>query len=160
MRTRLVTALAAALLLTACGGVLNDDEDESSSVTAVTLVGAGRPLPSYTPGAVAEGIGLADLCPHLSNAWDDARRTLGVAQKRLTLARYGISDRAAVSEWDHLIPRELGGADTIENIWPMTDRPTDQHKDRLENRLHRQVCSGQLTLVEAQAQALRYWEHW
>jgi hypothetical protein len=53
---------------------------------------------------------------------------------------------------DHLIRRELGGADTIENLWPQpyTQHPGAHEKDWLENRLHTDVCSGMMTLDEAQ----------
>jgi hypothetical protein len=132
-----------------------------AKTTGPTLLAiVDKPIPAYTPGATAAEIRTPQLCPHLSPAWAAARRTLGTADRRLTMARYGIANPDRVSEWDHLIPRELAGADTIANIWPQTDRPTDQRKDRLENLLHRQVCAGQLALTEAQHRAVRYWEWW
>jgi hypothetical protein len=45
-------------------------------------------------------------------------------------------------EIDHLISRELGGADDVKNFWP---QPYGTHawnavlKDRVENRLHKEV---------------------
>ncbi len=53
---------------------------------------------------------------------------------------------------DHLISRELGGADTVENLWPQlyTRHPGVHEKDWLANRLHADVCSGIMTLHEAQ----------
>ena len=51
---------------------------------------------------------------------------------------------------DHLISLELGGHPTDpRNLWP---EPIDRalEVDDVENELNRQVCSGQLTLEEAQ----------
>jgi hypothetical protein len=55
-------------------------------------------------------------------------------------------------EVDHLVSRELGGADAIDNLCPQryTQHPGAHEKDRLENRLHKEVCNGMITLDEAQ----------
>ena len=55
-------------------------------------------------------------------------------------------------EIDHLISRELGGADVIENLWPQaygTQPWNAVRKDQLENRLHKEVCAGNISLLEA-----------
>ncbi len=57
---------------------------------------------------------------------------------------------------DHIVPRELGGADVLSNLQVQT-RAEAKRKDREENRLHKAVCAGQLLLVEAQAQ-MRAWK--
>ena len=54
-------------------------------------------------------------------------------------------------EIDHLISRELGGADDIKNLWPECYEPVNKNrgkqsdgahkKDRLENELHKRVCT-------------------
>src|SRR6266571_6734872 len=49
---------------------------------------------------------------------------------------------------DHKIPRELGGADVLENLQVQT-RADAKRKDGEENRLHRAVCAGQVLLIEA-----------
>ncbi len=68
-------------------------------------------------------------------------------------------------EEDHLIPLELGGNPTDpNNLWP---EPFDtsiqdggaRSKDRVENYLHREVCSGDLTLEEAQREIVSDWYH-
>jgi hypothetical protein len=53
---------------------------------------------------------------------------------------------------DHLIPLELGGDNTIENLWAEAASPKSgfHEKDLVENYLHIQVCSGAMTLDEAQ----------
>jgi len=56
-------------------------------------------------------------------------------------------------EIDHLISLELGGSNDIKNLWPQsfTTKPWNAHvKDKLENRLHREICDGIITVQEAQ----------
>jgi hypothetical protein len=52
-------------------------------------------------------------------------------------------------EIDHDISIELGGSNDMDNLWA---QPKGQAlvKDKLENRLHRMVCAGQITLPDAQ----------
>lgn len=83
------------------------------------------------------------------------------ALKRRQLAAAGIDPRRARRyEEDHLIPLELGGdARDARNLWP---QPWDgaegaRRKDRLENRLHRLVCSGRLDLRAAQRAIAADW---
>jgi hypothetical protein len=119
-----------------------------------------RPIGHYTPGTTAPGIGLADLCPHLSDAWDDARRSLPDGTKLRYKALYGIPSETRIVQWDHLVPRSLAGADTVSNIWPRVNRAQTLRKDRLANRLHGQVCRGELSLPVAQQRARTFWEWW
>lgn len=66
---------------------------------------------------------------------------------------YGRSGDLAEYELDHFIPLELGGCpDCVTNLWPepYDPMPGAKQKDRVENYLHRQVCSGEMSLEEAQ----------
>ena len=47
---------------------------------------------------------------------------------------------------------ELGGSNARANLFPeaATPRPGSHEKDRLENRLHDEVCTGRLRLRRAQ----------
>src|SRR5260221_100874 len=60
-------------------------------------------------------------------------------------------------ELDHRMPLELGGSPAdINNLsieYPHSTNP----KDLVENSLHRQVCSGQITLDQAQANLRAEW---
>jgi hypothetical protein len=63
-------------------------------------------------------------------------------------------------EIDHLISRELGGADDVRNLWPEaygTSPRNAVRKDRLENALHKEVCAGGLTLEAAQKAIATDW---
>lgn len=116
------------------------------------------PDPELTPGVVRE-LSKAKVC---STKWGKDRRHVTAAMKREVFSRYGCEGNDASCcgtdrhgrhcEIDHLISRELGGADSIENLWPepYVGRWGAVAKDRLENRLHREICEGRLGLKRAQ----------
>jgi hypothetical protein len=63
-------------------------------------------------------------------------------------------------EIDHLISRELGGADDVANLWQQSygSKPWNAVlKDKLENRLHKEMCDGNITLQEAQDMLVKDW---
>jgi hypothetical protein len=66
---------------------------------------------------------------------------------------YGYINGTSASnyELDHLIPLELGGNPTsVKNLWP-EPHPSSYVKDNLENKLHDEVCVGNMTLLQAQS---------
>ena len=79
------------------------------------------------------------------------------------IAEYGYADTdPSHYEEDHFIPLELGGHPTDpRNLWPQPRGGTigSEVKDRIENALHALVCSGQLSLEEAQRRITADWTH-
>jgi hypothetical protein len=80
------------------------------------------------------------------------------------IGAYGYSDsRLRDYEEDHFIPLELGGNPTDpKNLWPEpfeTSLPDGgaHAKDKVENYLHAEVCSGSLTLDQAQREISVDW---
>jgi hypothetical protein len=72
------------------------------------------------------------------------------ALKLRQLAAYGETGPTSAYQEDHLISLELGGDPTDpRNLWP-EPYPRASAVDRIENDLNAQVCSGALSLVEAQ----------
>jgi hypothetical protein len=72
------------------------------------------------------------------------------ALKRRQMRQYGESGSLSDFQEDHLISLELGGNPTDpRNLWP-EPYPRASEVDRIENDLNAQVCSGQLTLAQAQ----------
>ena len=59
-------------------------------------------------------------------------------------------------EIDHIISLELGGSNDIANLYPEL-APGYQVKDALENKLHKLVCNGALTLHTAQRRIAANW---
>lgn len=111
-----------------------------------------RPDLQVTPGVVRP-IAPAAVC---STRWGLDRRHVTDGMRRRVAAHYGVrwADRRRY-EFDHLVPRELGGADDERNLWPQPLAEA-RVKDRQENALHRAVCAGTVTLTAAQAQ-MRAW---
>ena len=105
------------------------------------------PDPKLTPGKLAR-VGT----PH---------HELGEALERKVFKRYRIPwSRRAEFRIDHLIPVELGGADSIDNLWPQSleVKPYDaERKDLLARRLLALIGAGKITLVQAQEEIRKDW---
>ncbi len=63
-------------------------------------------------------------------------------------------------EIDHIISLELGGSNDIANLFPERASPAPGYKikDKLENKLHDLVCSGQMTLSSARVGIATDWQ--
>ena len=110
--------------------------------------------PVRTPGVLNPDVTQANIrstiCRH---GWTETIRpptsyTNGL--KRRQMRQYGETGGLSDYQEDHLISLELGGSPTDpRNLWPEPyPRATDV--DQIENELNAEVCSGQLTLAEAQ----------
>lgn len=128
--------------------------------------GPVAPNQKLTPGVVRE-LTLHEIC---TTRWGLDRRHVTAAMRREAFTRYGLrgpNDPACRKdkhgrrfELDHLIPRQLGGADDVNNLFPQcyAGRPWNAVlKDRLENRLHKDVCAGTITLEDAQQGIAKDW---
>jgi hypothetical protein len=72
------------------------------------------------------------------------------ALKRRQLRRYGLHGPPSGFQEDHLISLELGGSPADpRNLWP-EPYPRASAVDQIENDLNHRVCTGSLTLAEAQ----------
>jgi hypothetical protein len=70
--------------------------------------------------------------------------------KARQMRQYGDSGSLSDYQEDHLISLELGGNPTDpRNLWP-EPYPRAADVDKIENELNSEVCSGQLTLAQAQ----------
>lgn len=73
---------------------------------------------------------------------------------------YEDTDSKANYELDHLISLELGGCpDCVANLWPepYNGQLGAREKDTVENYLHKQVCSGAISLHDAQEEIAKNW---
>jgi hypothetical protein len=60
-------------------------------------------------------------------------------------------------EEDHFISLELGGSPKDpKNLWP-EPHPSYNEKDKVENYLNSKVCSGELSLAQAQQEIVKNW---
>src|SRR5208337_3462615 len=115
------------------------------------------PDANMTPGDTFD-ITAQDICAH---GYARKVRDVPAEMKREVYREYGIiSHGPGDYEIDHLIPLELGGSNSIKNLWPESHRTSPwnaQVKDRLEDKLHALVCSGQLDLKTAQQAIASNW---
>jgi hypothetical protein len=105
------------------------------------------PNPKLTPGRVAQS--------------DKDRGGVTVEMEQKVFARYRLpwSSRPAF-KIDHLIPLELGGADTIDNLWPQSLRARPygwERKELLTEVLLQRIARKQITLEQAQEQIAYDW---
>jgi hypothetical protein len=79
-------------------------------------------------------------------------RNVPPSESTRVCARYRLRRVPYAHEVDHLISLELGGSNSIKNLWPEPYAGTwgARTKDKLENKLHALVCAGKLTLIAAQ----------
>ena len=74
------------------------------------------------------------------------------------IQEYGYTDtNPADYEEDHLISLELGGDGyDPKNLWPQP-HTTSYQKDKIENLLHAEICSGEVTPQQAQQEIATDW---
>jgi hypothetical protein len=114
------------------------------------------PKNTVTPGETRT-VTVSDVC---REAPSEGGRNVPVSLRNKVFEEYGIIDaRPGAYEVDYLITPELGGADSIRNLWPQPYSTVwNAHvKDMLEERLHSLVCSGQVDLATAQREIATDW---
>ena len=84
------------------------------------------------------------------------------ATRRAVYASYGVAWTARAGyEVDHLIPLELGGDNSLANLWPEPQNTGTEAgyatKDGVENHLHALVCAGKVPLATAQNAIAANW---
>jgi len=88
-------------------------------------------------------------------------RSVSVTTKKEVYAEYNLSypQKSGAYEVDHFISLELGGSNDISNLWPEPALPVPgfHEKDKVENYLHDEVCSGKISLGEAQKEISNDW---
>ncbi len=115
------------------------------------------PDSACTPGAIFSDVTKDQICVpgYSSNV-----RNVPDSEKNQVYAEYGVATHTTGEyEVDHLISLELGGSNDIANLWPepAEPRPGFHEKDKVENYLHDQVCSGAMALQDAQAIIATNW---
>jgi hypothetical protein len=122
--------------------------------------GDGNPVtavlanPTLTPGSLNPDVTQATIGSTVCvSGWTKTVRPpteYTNALKAKQMPEYGESGAPADYQEDHLISLELGGNPTDPgNLWP-EPYPRASDVDQVENELNAKVCSGKLTLAEAQ----------
>lgn len=113
------------------------------------------PNSSLTPGATLD-VTKDDIC---TPGYSKKVRDVPTSVKRQVYAEYNTQYVPRMYEVDHLISLELGGSNSIRNLWP---EPYNIYwnahvKDTLENRLHSLVCDGTISMETAQKAIATNW---
>lgn len=121
------------------------------------------PDPMCTPGAVNPTVTIDVLRNPVFRTKCVRNQATSEHEKFVTYHWYRIRHpydnrgESQVCELDHLVPLELGGADTLDNIWPECGpagatlrRRYFKQKDKVENYLAKMVRDGRMGLGEAQ----------
>lgn len=162
----LVAALVFALA--ACASVTTGTTGGSSSTTTQHQFGVqtktsgcrargGLPDPDCTPGAIFDTATKDQIC---QSGYARSVRNVPTSEKDQAYAEYGIASHSPGEyEVDHLVSLELGGSNDIANLWPEAANPTPgfHQKDQVENYLHDQVCTGAISLHDAQVKIATDW---
>lgn len=117
------------------------------------------PKSALTPGETRL-VSIDEVCREERGAAADESAAVPPDVRQAVFQEYGIrGTRADAYEVDHLITPELGGANSIRNLWPQPYSTVwNAHvKDELENRLHGMVCAGQVDLTTAQREISQDW---
>lgn len=145
-----------------------------AAVILIATIGSAAAAPAtlpdalLTPGAHRELLERREIC---ATRWGLDARLVTPAMRRVVFSRYGLAGNGDASrgcgldgsgrryEIDHRLPRSLGGADVIENLWPQcySGAYGAVRKDRLEVRVSRDMCAGRLTLDQARMIFLGDW---
>jgi hypothetical protein len=135
----------------------------------------GLPDPDCTPGDInSETSNL--ICSSSFRTGSVRNKTTSQGQKNQVYPMYDVTHpehntgSTQVCEIDHLVPLELGGADTMANLWPQCSPgyenwqgPGFRDKDGFENYLWFHVCVNEdISLHDAQNEIAtnwrKYWE--
>ena len=135
---------------------------------AIALIGAttmtlaadngqtGLPSNFLTPGD-ARKVTKEQIC---APGYATAIKATKESTKEEAFSRYGLRNGKSTTEvLDHLIPVELGGTDSVENLWPEPAKGewNAGQKDALEQKLLGLVCDGTLTVKQAQSAIKKNW---
>ena len=116
-----------------------------------------RPNSRVTPGETRP-ITLAEVCRNPEA--EVSVRNISAETRREVFAKYGIRPgNPGDFEVDYLITPDLGGAETVRNLWPhpYSARWNARVKDRLEQRLQDLVCANRMDRATAQREIATDW---
>lgn len=135
------------------GGLPNGDAMRGS----FNLNAPQLPDPNITPGDTLDVTAQDIAVPGYSKKV----RNVTSSVKKKAYLNYGITRREKGEyEVDHLISLQLGGSNSIRNLWPQSyqTQPWNAYiKDALENKLHDEVVDGRMDLATAQKMISTNW---
>ncbi|MGO4857072.1 hypothetical protein [Arthrobacter sp. 2MCAF14] len=161
-------AAAAAVKSIHSPGVVATDEQLGAGQCSAKVVDATTgeylPDPACTPGATDPAVTQENIdsticmSGYTATVRPPASNTDKV--KAESLREYG-QVAMKTTEYDHLISLELGGTNSVSNLWPEPNKSsatgTTNPKDAVENTLHRAICAHKVALSAAQEAIAHNW---
>lgn len=120
------------------------------------VINNSMPDKECTPGSIIETATKEQVC---TPGYSRSVRNVSVETKKEVYEEYGIYQRKSGEyQVDHLISLSLGGSNDISNLWPepKSPKPGYLEKDKVEYYLYQKLCSGRISLSQAQYLIL----HW
>ena len=137
--------------------VFNQTADNGQAASQAGLKPPILPDVKLTPGDTLD-VTKDDICV---SGYSKKVRDVPQAVKEQAYKEYGITQREPGEyEVDHLISLELGGSNSIKNLWAESYRTAPWNarvKDKLENKLHEMICNSRIDLKVAQQAIAANW---
>lgn len=140
------------------GKVTDDEHLQAGRCHVRAENGLPLPDPACTPGAVDPAVTQSNIHTTICvkgytatvrpPASDTGRWKVSSAQ--------AYSETGVTGEYDHLVPLELGGANSTSNLW-LQPGGIPNPKDTIENTLKVAVCAGKMKLADAQRRIATDW---
>jgi hypothetical protein len=132
----------------------------AAAALATAAIAGDLPDPNITPGLADPQMTPDRLCSPGFTTY--VTRSVPSARKKAIYKVYGMSPDEAPCpcDVDHLIPLGLGGSNGPRNLWPqsrVTQPWNSLLKDKLEKRMHAEVCDGKIDLEGAQQEIGADW---
>ena len=133
---------------------------------STTAFAGDLPDPTLTPGAVNPNVTQDNIKSTICvSGWTKTIRPSVLYTNKLKAQQMkdmSLTGAMNLYEEDHLISLELGGNPTdTKNLWPQLWNPPSgwgaHKKDVVETRLNKLVCSGKMTLADAQHMIATDW---
>ena len=137
-------------------------EVTASQINSSCHINGNLPDPACTPGATDPNVTQDNIYQTICvKGYTSTVRPPVSYTNQLKIKQindYGFTDKNLSDyEEDHLISLELGGSPTDpKNLWPEPGHSPNP-KDKIENLCHEKVCSGQISLIDAQKQIAANW---
>ena len=116
---------------------------------------AQLPIGYKTPGATVQA-NSTQIC---AADYGVTAKPMSGWQRDEALTRYGVRPEGFSGELDHLVPISLGGSNDPDNLWPFHAQGdfTMDAKNALAVRLRDMVCTGKMSLKDAQDAFRKDW---
>ena len=137
--------------------------NQTSDFNSKCHINGVLPDPNCTPGEIDPGVNQDNIQQTIcvSGYTKTVRPSVTYTNKLKVqqIIDYGYLDKNMKDyEEDHLISLELGGAASDpKNLWPEPGASPNP-KDKIENLCHEKICSGQISLTNAQKEIATNWQ--